>query len=283
MRPECQSCPVRRDGLCASASDAQLQALGAIKHPLWHVPAGGCVFAEGDGSEMVFIIRRGWAAVSVFHENGRRQVLRFAMPGSMVGFETTADGCMPCTVEALTDLTACPIPRQSLMRFCQTAPELTLRMWSLLAAETISDWRLLGGLGTCTATERIARLLVALCQRQNRETGACVDDARVDEFALPISQTVIADATGLTSVHVCRTLKEMRAAGLLSFTKGRLRVMDWPRLAGLAEMSETPAPSSAFLPPPPGLEPDTWCGGAWHNASGRCHGSSPISSPIGPS
>ncbi|MFS2014204.1 Crp/Fnr family transcriptional regulator [Azospirillum sp. CT11-132] len=266
MRPECQSCPVRRDGLCASASDAQLQALGTIKHPLWHVPAGGCVFAEGDGSEMVFIIRRGWAAVSVFHENGRRQVLRFAMPGSMVGFETTADGCMPCTVEALTDLTACPIPRQSLMRFCQTAPELTLRMWSLLAAETISDWRLLGGLGTCTATERVARLLVALCQRQRRESGACVDDDSVDEFALPISQTVIADATGLTSVHVCRTLKEMRAAGLLSFTKGRLRVMDWPRLADLAEMTETPAPSSAVLPSPT-LQPDRWREGVWRNAS----------------
>ena len=271
MRPECQSCPVRRDGLCASASDAQLQALGTIKHPLWHVPAGGCVFAEGDGSEMVFIIRRGWAAVSVFHENGRRQVLRFAMPGSMVGFETTADGCMPCTVEALTDLTACPIPRQSLMRFCQTAPELTLRMWSLLAAETISDWRLLGGLGTCTAAERIARLLFALCQRQLREAGG-----GVDEFALPISQTVIADATGLTSVHVCRTLKEMRAAGLLSFTKGRLRVMDWQRLAGLAEMTAEPTPCSSFLPPPPGLEPGTWYGGAWRSASGRCHGSSPI-------
>lgn len=262
MRPECQSCPVRRDGLCASASDAQLQALGAIKHPLWHVPAGGCVFAEGDSSDMVFIIRRGWAAASVFHENGRRQVLRFAMPGSMVGFETTADGCMPCTVEALTDLTACPIPRQSLMRLCQTTPELMLRIWSLLAAETISDWRLLGGLGTCTATERIARLLVALCQRQIRETGA-----GVEEFALPISQTVIADATGLTSVHVCRTLKEMRAAGLLSFAKGRLRVMNWPRLADLAEMTAAPVPCPSFLPPSPTLEPDSWREGVWRNAS----------------
>lgn len=273
MRPECQSCPVRRDGLCASASDAQLLALGNIKHPLWHVRAGGCVFAEGDTSETVFIIRRGWAVASVFHENGRRQVLRFAMPGSMVGFETTADGCMPCMVEALTDLTVCPIPRQSLIRFCQTAPELALRMASLLAAETISDWRLLGGLGTCNAAERIARLLLALCQRQSG-TGASVD-----EFALPISQTLIADATGLTSVHVCRTLKEMRAEGLLSFTKGRLRVMDWPRLANLAEMTETPTPYSAFPQQPPASEPDTWCGGAWRNSSSQYQGSSSIAPP----
>ncbi|CAO3425332.1 Crp/Fnr family transcriptional regulator [Azospirillum endophyticum] len=254
MRPECQSCPVRRDGLCASASDKQLIALGTIKHPLWHVQAGVCLLAEGDATETVFIIRRGWAVASVFHENGRRQVLRFAMPGGMVGFERIADGCMPCTVEALTDLTVCPIPRQSLMRLCQSAPELALRLASLLAAETISDWRLLGGLGTCNAAERIARLLLLLCQRQSRASGVCED-----EFALPISQTLIADATGLTSVHVCRTLKELRTAGLLTFTKGRLRVMDWPRLADLAEMSETPEPS-AF--PPPALGRGAWREGA---------------------
>jgi hypothetical protein len=61
----------------------------------------------------------------------------------------------------------------------------------------------------------------------------------------------------------------MRAAGLLSFTKGRLRVMDWPRLADLAEMTETPAPSSAVLPSPT-LQPDRpdrWREGVWRNAS----------------
>lgn len=258
MRPECQSCPVRRDGLCASASDAQLIALGNIKHPLWHVQAGGCVFAEGDASDMVFIIRRGWAVASAFHENGRRQVLRFAMPGSMVGFETTADGCMPCTMEAVTDLTVCPIPRPSLMRFCQSAPELALRMASLLAAETIADWRLLGGLGTCNATERIARLLLALCQRQSHAFDTCEE-----EFALPITQTLIADATGLTPVHVCRTLKEMRAAGLLSFLKGRLRVMDWSRLAKLAELTETWAPDPPFLIPRPPPAHEAWSEGSW--------------------
>jgi len=276
MRPECQSCPVRRDGLCASASDAQLIALGNIKHPLWQVQAGGCVFAEGDASETVFIIRRGWAVASTFHENGRRQVLRFAMPGSMVGFETTADGFMPCTTEALTDLTVCPIPRQSLIRLCQSAPELALRMASLLAAETISDWRLLGGLGTCNATERIARLLLALCQRQNRAFGT-----GEDEFALPITQTLIADATGLTSVHVCRTLKEMRAVGLLSFMKGRLRIMDWSRLAELAEMSGSREADFPAATSNPRLGHEAWNEGAWRRMSDRCPGTVHIGSHVG--
>lgn len=68
-------------------------------------------------------------------------------------------------------------------------------------------------------------------------------------MALPISQVLIADATGLTPVHVCRTLKEMRTAGLLSFAKGRLRVLDWARLTGLAEMGDAMArPGSSTRP-----------------------------------
>jgi CRP-like cAMP-binding protein len=242
MRPECQSCPVRRKGLCASISDEQLSELGTIKRPLRHYPAGACVFMEHDENNLVFLVRRGWAAVSTMCENGRRQVLRFVMPGNFVGFESAPDGSMPCTVEALTDLVMCPVPRQQLVRFCQHAPDVALRMASLLASETISDWHLLGGLGTCTATERIARLLLALGSRQRQN-----DAVNALDIALPVSQTLIADATGLTPVHVCRTLRGMRTDGLLVFTKGHLRVMDWGRLIEIAGMSGagTPQPLSA--------------------------------------
>ncbi|WP_448207454.1 Crp/Fnr family transcriptional regulator [Azospirillum sp. sgz302134] len=219
-----------------------------LKRPDRTIHAGACVFMEGDENEMVHIVRRGWALASTMHENGRRQVLRFVMPGNLIGFETAPDGGMPCTVEALTDLTVCPMPRHALMRFCQQAPNVALRMTSLLAAETISDWRLLGGLGTCTATERIARLLIALYTRQRRKTASDVPASDMPGVALPISQVLIADATGLTPVHVCRTLKEMRTAGLLSFAKGRLRVLDWARLTELAEMGDAMARQGASTP-----------------------------------
>lgn len=87
------------------------------------------------------------------------------------------------------------------------------------------------------ATERIARLLLALYNRQRRETAPDISDV-----TLPISQVLIADAMRLTPVHVCRTLKEMRMAGLLSFAKGHLRVLNWTRLTELAEMGDAMAP-----------------------------------------
>ena len=250
MRPDCQTCPLRGDGLCASVTDEQLPGWAALKRPARTIRAGACVFMEGDENEMVYIVRRGWALVSTMHENGRRQVLRFVMPGNLIGFETAPDRGMPCTVEALTDLTVCPMPRHALMRFFQQAPNVALRMASLLAAETISDWRLLGGLGTCTATERIARLLLALYNQQRRKIASDMPASDMPapdmpDVALPISQVLIADATGLTPVHVCRTLKEMRTAGLLSFAKGRLRVLDWAQVTGLAEMGDAMARQGA--------------------------------------
>lgn len=245
MPPDCQSCPVRRDGLCASVADEQLSVLVDLKRPLRTVHAGAHVFFEGDENDLVYIIRRGWAVVSTLHENGRRQVLRFAMPGNLVGFAMRPDGGMPCTVEALTELTVCPMPRRTLMQLCQEMPRLALHMASQFAAETITDWQLLGGLGTCSAVERIARLFLTLCNLQRR--GAAAD---TQDMVLPISQTLIADATGLTPVHVCRTLKEMRLDGLLTFAKGHLRVMDWARLSRLAEMDAVAAP-----PPAPAMGP----------------------------
>lgn len=236
MEMECRRCPVRQEGLCRSASDEQLPELNAIKLPSRHVPAGAAVFLEGDACDRVYIVRHGWAVASTLHENGRRQVLRFALAGSLLGFEKGQDGTMPCTVEAVTDLVLCPLPWQRLLKLCEAAPNLALRVVALLAEETVSDWRLLGGLGTCRAPERIARLLLALHDRYRKDTAPGA--APKTDAELPISQTLIADATGLTAVHVCRTLKEMRVDGLLALARGRLRIMDRDRLRDLAGMTD---------------------------------------------
>lgn len=245
MRSECQTCPVRREGLCAGMTDGQLSEFGALKRPVRRYASGTCICSEHERNDAVFIVRTGWAVASTVRESGRRQILRFALPGSLIGFETAADGTMPCTVEALTDLSVCSLSRSQFLRFCEKAPNVALRMASLLAGETISDWRLLGGLGCCTAAERIARLLLELGERQHR-VGAHEAPARDGDAVLPISQIQIADATGLTPVHVCRTLKEMREAGLLTFARQHLHVLDRSRLIALAGIEdEAPPPRRA--------------------------------------
>jgi CRP-like cAMP-binding protein len=63
--------------------------------------------------------------------------------------------------------------------------------------------------------------------------------------SLPLSQVHIADATGLTAVHVCRTLKRMRQEGLLDLQKGRLVLLDQQRLAEIAQLDLPEPPMAA--------------------------------------
>lgn len=216
---------------CASLSATELEELAGAKWPTRTLGTREPLFLEGDEGEGVFIIRRGWAVTYVMLDDGRRQILRFALPGTLLGFQSAPDGTMPCTAEALTDLSVCTIPRRKLLTLCQRIPQLAIRLATILAAETTADWQRLGGLGRCNATERIARLLLELYQRLRSGLG----DGDVE---LPLNQTLIADATGLTPVHVCRTLKEMRADGLLAFDRGRLHLGDPAKLAAIAQLGD---------------------------------------------
>ena len=97
--------------------------------------------------------------------------------------------------------------------------------------EALEAWNHVGALGQQTAKERIASLLLELHRRVTADQPP--DGTAVH---LPLNQVHIADATGLTSVHVCRTLKRMRAAGILTYAKGTLRIEDGERLRAIAQL-----------------------------------------------
>ena len=100
-----------------------------------------------------------------------------------------------------------------------------------LTREALSAWNHVGALGQQTALGRVANLLLDL---HRRVAAQCEMDG--PGVYLPINQIHIADATGLTPVHVCRTLKQMRLEGLLEFHKGRLVLIDPNRLAEIAQL-----------------------------------------------
>jgi CRP-like cAMP-binding protein len=89
---------------------------------------------------------------------------------------------------------------------------------------------------------RVANLLLDLHRRVVAQCGA-----NGPTLHLPINQIHIADATGLTSVHVCRTLKQLRLERLLEFNKGQLVLLDPERLAEIAQLDPEVRP---YDPPP---------------------------------
>jgi CRP/FNR family transcriptional regulator len=233
----CRDCPARTRGLCADLSPDELRILHDIKVPPRMLAAGAPLFRQSEPCDEVFNLRDGWAILYALLEDGRRQILHFALPGALIGFQPDPHAPMTCSAEALTDVTVCPLPRRVLSSLGSEMPHLAYRLAWLAVRDGTLAFDHISMLGRRSALERVAHLLVELYCR----VRAHMPDAPAETLDLPLNQTHIADALGLTAVHVCRTLRRLREDGVIEFQRGRLQLMDPGKLARLADFDHNVA------------------------------------------
>ncbi|HEY0834480.1 MAG TPA: Crp/Fnr family transcriptional regulator [Azospirillum sp.] len=236
--PTCATCPVKEQALCRGVPIGDLERLFGYGQRVFARKAGSTLFEQGEAFEHVLIVQSGWALVYKLFEDGRRQIIRFALPGDLLGFEGDDTVGMLYTAEALTDIRVCAIRREPFCRACQNSPLFSLNVARSLAHEMLAAWNHMGALGQQTAQARIASLLLDLHRRVEARQGR-----HKVTVPIPLNQVLIADATGLTSVHVCRTLKQMRLDGLLEFARGELLVLDGDRLNAMAQLDPDVSPA----------------------------------------
>lgn len=261
----CDRCPTRAASLCRLLDRRDLERLFPHGPRIQLCRAGTMLFRQGEPVQSVFILKSGWIATYKLFENGQRQIIRFALPGDLLGFEGSEAAGMTCSAEAITDVALCRIRHSLFFRVCTASPQLAMSYAGTLTREVLSAWNHLGAVGQQPALGRVANLLLDLHRRvtalealpdsaphgvHDGIRDGIMDDIAVPAVHLPISQIHIADATGLTSVHVCRTLKQMRAMDLLDFQKGRLVLLDPDRLAEIAQL-DPDRPVGALPPPAP--------------------------------
>ena len=227
----CEQCSTWDHSVCRHVSRKDFERLFPHGARSQMRKAGTVLFHQGEPFDHVLIVRSGWVLTYKLFENGQRQIIRFALPGDLTGFEGNDASGMACSAEAITDVTLCGIKHSVFFGVCAGSPQLAMNFAAAVTREALSAWNLLGALGQQTALGRVANLLLDLHRRAIAQCGA--QGPRVH---LPISQIHIADATGLTSVHVCRTLKQMRLKGLLEFRKEHLVLLDPHRLAEIAQL-----------------------------------------------
>jgi CRP-like cAMP-binding protein len=191
------------------------------------VAANHEVYAEGEQADDVYVVLEGWAVLSQILEDGRRQILDFALPGAILGFAGAAEASMRHSAEALTELKVAVLPRGRLGEVFVREPRLAMRFAEAMAGMLESAYESLTDAGRRTAREAVAHLLLRLARRlqasPSRPTGAALH--------LPLTLEDIGDALGLTAVHVCRTLRGLREDGIVTFHKGQLRIQSTGRLA----------------------------------------------------
>jgi len=179
------------------------------------------IIREGDRPRDVHLILQGWACRYKVMEDGRRQIMSFFLPGDICDLNIFILREMDHSVGAITPLAFAEVPRDLFEHVATNHPRVIQAMWwdSLVSAAIQREWTV--NLGQRTAFERLSHMLCELFVRL-RAVGL-TNGNRCD---FPVTQTELADASGLTPVHVNRTLQELRASGLITLRDRELIIHD---------------------------------------------------------
>ena len=186
------------------------------------IPAKQDILLEGERPDHVHVILQGWAARYKTLSDGTRQIVAFLIPGDFCDLHAAAIlGHMDHGIFALTRCRIAYIASEDLDALTSDHNGLTKALWwaTLVDLAVLREWIL--NVGRRDAFERIAHLLCELHARMKM-----VGLVEFDRMALPLTQEQLADATGLTSVHVNRTLQRLRKDNLIEIGSGMLTILD---------------------------------------------------------
>jgi CRP-like cAMP-binding protein len=224
--PHCAVCPTFELGLCAAlkncASGPERHGQAALPMSTVHtVPARRTIFHPKEWSEFVPVICSGWSVSSIALPDGRRQILSFLLPGDAVSVAFLFGPLSGRHVEAVTEVTYRKFKRADLRALLFENPDLFDRFSKIWIDERVQADQLALDLGRRTASERIARQILNLAERLAKRG---MMSGQTMEF--PLRQRHIADATGLTPVHVSKVLGEFQRARLIEISSRSLTILN---------------------------------------------------------
>ncbi|MAU61534.1 MAG: hypothetical protein CMI62_12485 [Parvibaculum sp.] len=229
----CDVCPFRRIGFCKAVLDADFDAKCRLQGE-GRVRARQHIYRFGEAPGRIVVLRRGWAIRYVVAADGRRQVLSILLPGDIVGGELLIREKVRTPALSLTPVEYCEFDIGNLKRLSKEDPDL---VWTFVeicfAGREASEARLVD-LGRRNAEQRVARLILDLHQRLTSKGLA-----QGDTIPFPLRQQMIADALGLTQVHVSRVMRSLRQARILKTGNGLLTILDMDALMNVAECFDT--------------------------------------------
>jgi CRP-like cAMP-binding protein len=223
-----------------------LRVLAAYRSGDREFVAGQDLFSLGAPCDFVYNLVSGWVFLYNILEDGRRQILHFALPGAVLGFVPANGAVATHSAQALTDAVVCVIPRKALGALSKTYPEIGFQLAWLMSRDRSLAFDHLTSIGRRSARERVAHLLLELFIRYRSQWPG----NRIEEMHLPLTQEHIGDATGLTFVHVNRVLRSLRRDGVVEFHYRRLRILNPDKLIDVAGIDPQLAMSWIQRPPP---------------------------------
>lgn len=222
---------IRKLGYWSALDEADKQALRDLPHRIKKLEQHGDIVSEGEKTTQSCLLVSGFAIRHKIVAGGARQIVAVHMRGELVDLQNSFLGVADHSVQVLVESEVAFIPRDAIKQVAFERPQVGMALWldTLVDASIFREW--IANVGRRNARTRLAHLL---CEFSLRLKVAGMGEETA--YELPMTQEQIADATGLTSVHVNRTLKALEAEGLIERrTRRSVVIGDWKKLAKVGD------------------------------------------------
>jgi len=216
-------------------SDEEAAALlAAISHTR-DIKRGDDIAEDGSEPKHSTVVIEGIACRYKQFHDGRRQILSFQYPGDITDLYSYVLKKLDHAVGALTHCRVSHIPHTAIQALCEQYPNLAYALWRDTLVDTSKLHASIASLGVRSSKERLAHFLAE--QHVRMAAIGLVELGQSASFG--ITQSDLADATGLSLVHVNKTLKKLKDDGLVSWNRHRLTILNWDGLKEAALFDET--------------------------------------------
>ena len=210
------------------------QVIRSLPSQIVEVPADRTVIRHGEELHQSTLLLEGWMARAKDLPTGQRQLAELNVPGDFTDLHGFTLKRLDHDIISITRCRLALVPHERLQSLTERYPHLTRLYWfsTNLDAAIHREWTL--SLGRRTAISRMAHLFCEL----NLRLGI-VGLAEDNSFDFPLTQSELSECLGLTSVHVNRTLQELRRAGLVEVHSRRVKILDLKALQAAAEFDDS--------------------------------------------
>lgn len=221
---------LRRLEAYVTLDDDDRARLQSLKTRMRTFEAKQVITPENAPLETVWWVERGWASRYRRLHDGERQIVNFIMPGEFFDLQGLISTRSDHTVAAMSEVQLFEVPARD---FLDVVGERTsifnALLWGAVIEEAILREHIVQ-LGRQPAVTRIAFLIIELYRRQSLTKG--FEDRTLD---VPVGHCAIADALGLSRVHVSRSLKQLRDRGCIAMASRHIKILHMEHLEKIAE------------------------------------------------
>lgn len=221
-------------GAYVALSEPEFEVLAALHTRRRTFPVDLDLIHEGQGRRSAYILARGWACSYKNLRDGTRQIIDFQIPGDFLGLRSVLFRTADHNIVPVTPIEASEVFDTDLIEAFAKTPRLaTAVLWATSRDEAMVVEHLIS-IGRRDAVERTAHFLLELGARL-----MLVGLGTKNGYDCPLSQYQLADALGLSAVHINRSLRQLREKGLVTFRDGKVIFDDFDGLVDLAEFDNT--------------------------------------------